>query len=139
MDLNWNPRYSVGHPLLDEQHRSLLALCVRAERLAASADPATDKAFNALLNELVDYACQHFRSEEAVLAEQGYPALAAHCALHHTYEEAIAEILVAATRGLVKKDEVFRFVSNWWLRHILEDDRQYAPWTGLPESWSADI
>lgn len=124
--VTWNPRYSVGHPLLDEQHRELLGLCRHAaDCLHIDGDEARER-FHLILNQLSDYVKKHFRTEEALLREWNYPHLAEHMAEHDAYEGRLTDFMLDASSGNIDKVGLSVYLSDWWVNHILESDRRYS-------------
>lgn len=122
----WDPKFSVGHPLLDEQHQEFMVLCQKA---AAAADFDTRSgrlAFHSLLNDLAVYAEKHFRTEEEILAAHGYPGLDAQIEQHSEYLERLTELLTAATDGTLDAAGMRRFLASWLKGHILGSDLQFA-------------
>lgn len=122
----WDPKFSVGHPLLDEQHREFLVLCQKASAAADFDSRSGRLAFHGLLNDLAVYAEMHFRTEEEILAAHGYPRLDAQIEQHSEYLERLTELLVAATDGTLDVGGMQRFLASWWKGHILHSDLEYA-------------
>lgn len=125
MKKGWHPDYSVGHPLLDEQHKEFFSLCRHAE--ACSKDHSRDgvERYHDLLNELVKYAQRHFLTEEKMLEHCAYPDLDDHKAEHETYREKLTDFVLEATFGKLDREGLFNYLSEWWLAHILQSDMKY--------------
>ena len=122
----WQSSYSVGHEILDQQHRKILVLCTRAIDCLESDGAEVDEQAHQILNELKSYADLHFRTEEQVLSLCGYPGLAEQKAEHLEFSRRLTEMLYAATQGLIDKAAICVFLSGWWRGHILESDKQYS-------------
>lgn len=122
----WNPSFSVGHPLLDSQHQELLALCNQAADCLADSSLEGTEHFHILLNDLAVYAKKHFRTEEEILIQYDCPLLGEQIAEHQAYEIRLGEFLLAAIYATPDKAGVYRFLSEWWLHHILESDMRYS-------------
>jgi len=75
---------------------------------------------------LEQYTEVHFKTEEALIAEAGYPALKEHIVLHKELTEKIREISINANRN-ENSDKLLEFLKQWWLGHINKEDRKYAP------------
>lgn len=121
----WQPMFSVGHPLLDEQHRRLLALAQRASACLADSSGESAGEFHLILNDLMEYARQHFRSEEQLLREFGYAGLAAQLAEHQVYLDRLVGFMTAAMDGIIDKQGLQQYLVEWWMRHILVSDMQF--------------
>ena len=122
----WKPSYSVGNSMLDDQHKKLLGLCAKAVSCMSDDSREGVSQFHDILNDLADYVEKHFRTEEAVLRECGYPLLERHREEHLEYQVKLTDFLVSATRGEINKAALHNYLSHWWSDHILCSDRQYA-------------
>jgi hemerythrin len=119
--LKWEARYEVGIAAIDGQHREMVEL---ANRLLAGLHAARDHDdLVEMLRELVRATEHNIATEERLMQEHGLsPA-------HHAGEHArlLAEIrrfdLKLDQRGLA---DSARFLHEWLLGHIDEDDRPFA-------------
>ncbi len=124
MRSGWLPSYSVGHPVLDDQHRQLLALCDKAANCLKDSGHQMVENFHLILDALANYARRHFATEEAILAQFDYPLIEQQKAEHLEYQEELADILLAATFGDIERDRLVEYLTDLWTRHILESDMQ---------------
>jgi hemerythrin len=121
----WDESFSVGNALLDAQHKQLFAILQRADDCLED-DSANGRAlFHSVLNDVCAYTKTHFRSEEDLLGQCGYPLLAEHKAEHFAFLEQITELTFVASQGVTLKAELHRSLLRWLGQHILEADRQY--------------
>jgi len=122
--IDWNSSSSVGAQLFDEQHKQIIDMT----NLLISAPQATvrSETISELLAKLTKYASIHFRAEEKLLQENGYPDYALQKAEHKAYRIKIVALCQAA---FIHKDsvptELLMFLRNWWVNHILETDMKY--------------
>ncbi len=121
----WSPACSVGHPILDEQHRRLLAVCKGLSLCGELRGSERISRFHELLDEVAKFAREHFDTEEGILAEARYPDLDAQKKEHLEFQERFTEILCDASNGTIDIPETCKFVSDWWQSHILTSDMQY--------------
>jgi hemerythrin-like metal-binding protein len=120
--VQWDARFSVGNEHLDEQHKHFLAQCnALADCLDASGD-AADRRFHEIFAALMTAARGHFATEEALLADCGYPELDDHRSEQEEYEFLAAEI---ATTDNFDKDELQTFLALWWAGHVMGAARNY--------------
>lgn len=125
--LTWHSAYACGHTLIDNQHRALfqhvndflaaiLAGC-RADQLAA------------LIETIIQDTLQHFKSEEAIFAETGFPDAKAHAALHqHLIDKAIGLADRFSSDNLAI-GELFQFLARDLIaNHMLKEDRKFFPY-----------
>jgi hemerythrin len=121
----WQVAFSVGHPILDAQHQRLLEICHRASACLADTSGQSDGEFHLILNDLMEYARQHFWSEEQILRELNYGGLDAQLAEHEAYLTKLVDFMTAAMDGVIDKEGLQQYLVEWWLRHILVSDMQF--------------
>jgi hemerythrin-like metal-binding protein len=126
LKIEWDESFSVGHALLDDQHKELLALLQRAADCVEDDSPNGRALFHGVLNDVCAYTTSHFRTEETLLAQCHYPLLAEHKAEHFAFLEQITELTFAASQGVTLKADLQRALLRWLSQHILEADRQYS-------------
>jgi hemerythrin len=122
--IDWNPSFSVGVKLLDEQHKRIVDMC----NLLISDSEATvrSETISDLLDRLTKYAAEHFRTEEQLLEEYGYPDLARQKVEHKAYRIKIVEFCQSATiHEESVPAELRKFLHDWWIDHILNTDMKY--------------
>ncbi len=123
--IRWKPEYSVGIDSIDEQHKGLIELI---NKLQSAVDFATGSEFErAALKELADYTRDHFKFEEDLMEEHGYPSFEAHRAEH--------EKMVKRVNGLLDEyrenedlamQKALAFLKDWLINHINGTDKQYS-------------
>jgi hemerythrin len=123
--LVWTPDFSVGHPLMDDQHRLLVATI---EDLHHHHTQNSGREFLAvLLERLGDYAQEHFEQEEALLQEVGYPDLSHHQGQHERFAAQVADFHQRFLAGQASvSSDLLEFLKNWLRGHILAQDMAYA-------------
>lgn len=124
MAIRWMPGFTCGHPVLDEQHQSLID---KANSLLDLCAIHADAAALVRMDELLQETERHFRYEEGVLRKVGYPRIETHMADHarllanarQLREEVRAGSKpVSALSSFVVRDLVFG--------HIAEEDLGYV-------------
>lgn len=126
--VGWSDGYSVGNPMLDSDHRIILNLLNQlhdATETGQSRDVVAS-----VLNVLAEYTEHHFRREELVMAEIGYPGRAEHANAHRDMVErvhAIRRRWQAGERQALGEDTL-AFLKKWLTEHILGADKAYQPW-----------
>jgi hemerythrin len=124
----WRDCYSVGNAIIDQQHKKMLLLCAESEKCLESAGPESCEKFHDLLNEMAVCAREHFAKEEELLLARHYPMLAEHAEEHERFQTALVDFLFSAVHGELDKTGVFRFLSEWWIHHILVSDLDCKPY-----------
>lgn len=91
--------------------------------------------FNSILAELTAYSHAHFVTEEKILQKYGYTLMVEHKIEHQKYKVALGDFHLSEIGGTIDIGEVKRYLSNWWLHHILETDMTYKEFLlGLDEA-----
>ena len=124
--IDWNPGFSVGSLVLDQQHKALIALINQLH--ATMLRGALKEDMRRVFSELVVYTESHFKCEEGVMREAGYPELAAHRLEHVEFVRRARDLQgqLIAGKFTVSMD-LLRFLKSWLSEHILGSDQQYAP------------
>ena len=78
--VEWSEQFETGHPLVDHQHQSLFGLMNELDQ--ALTDGASEEALWVRLLRLHELTREHFRCEERLMQELGFPELPAHRAEH---------------------------------------------------------
>jgi hemerythrin-like metal-binding protein len=127
--ISWRDEYSIGIPHIDDQHKKLLGLLNQLNSFDPS--PGSHASQSGKLVEMLDnlseYAAQHFGQEEALMRSHlpAAASTAAHMVAHRTYWS----IIVALKNRFLKGDEkvnseLVEYLNRWWINHILETDQQ---------------
>jgi hemerythrin len=120
----WKEEYSVGVEKLDQQHRQILEIVDKMTRQAGtSTDP---KIISEALTAMLQYARQHFTTEEELMAEHDYPETEQQKRQHSYFLKRTAELSIRAMEAKQSTAiEIMEFLGNWWLIHILKWDMKY--------------
>lgn len=121
----WVKQYSVGDALMDSYHHIFFQGTEAIEQAAERGDLETAKD---RLTFLVVYANMHFDAEEALLAKSGYPALSEHHERHQAFRAQIQDLQdrMKANPSVALAGELAKVAREWWINHILLEDRAYA-------------
>jgi len=122
----WSNDYSVQVVQLDAQHKHLVGMInglVEVMQRGAKPDELT-----ALLEDLLEYTCYHFETEEKLMARAAYPGLADHRAKHAAMRAEVERLFAAAKTGnATTAMKLMAFLKSWLAKHINGTDKQYAP------------
>lgn len=124
--IKWRSSYETGIQSMDAQHQELIALINSMYRVLRQQEGAD--AITPILDKMAGYAEKHLREEEALLQKHGFPEYQEHLLLHNSYQEKLATL----TDNWKQQDEraaqnIYSFLRQWWLQHIVENDRKYGP------------
>ena len=129
--LEWSQSFSVGVKLLDDQHKTLIAMI---NALIDAGDGANGPTvISELIAGMMEYAATHFDEEERLMLEYNYPDYDTQRRQHGEF--------IAKTGDFIEKTAVFGvdgglhmssfpeealdYLQDWWLHHILEEDMEY--------------
>jgi hemerythrin len=125
--LEWDKAvYGIGIGEIDAQHKRLFTLF---NQLRHSMDEGMQKqGVTHLIPELVDYAQNHFSTEEMYMEKYAYPGLKAHQEEHIKFMKEVSKTIDDIVNGKSELSiQVFEFLSNWITDHIGNVDKKLAP------------
>ena len=124
MTLVWSPLWSIGHALIDAQHRELV------ERIAALELATSDhrpEQLQEMLDFLGNYVIEHFGTEERLMDQFGYPDLDRHKRAHagfiDTWTRIREEFLAEGATAHVFVGLNLR-LAGWLTDHVFRVDRE---------------
>lgn len=81
-----------------------------------------------ILNELVEYTGEHFKTEEEFFDRYGYPERGEHKKIHNDLVQKVMDFQRKFESGKAEVDmELMEFLKDWLVNHIMKTDRKYAP------------
>jgi len=119
--IEWDERYEVGVAVIDGQHREMLELVNRL--LEGLRDGRDHDELVELLRALVRSAEHNVATEERLMQEHGL-AIGHHAEEHQHMLESIRRFDLRLDSGGITASA--RWLSDWLLGHIDEDDRPFA-------------
>lgn len=124
--IEWQDCMETGIPLVDADHKTLVSLINQVHGCIGSPDEYG--ILGSMLKVLADYTDYHFRREEALQEEAGYPGFEAHKALHARLSEQVREVMrrFEAAPGSVRAQDIQKFLEDWLVDHILRHDMPYT-------------
>jgi hemerythrin len=122
--IEWKPFYSVGDPVIDGQHKRLLGI-IDDLYLAIQTGDERNRVLG-ILERLAEYTTIHFDHEERVMQRCGYPDLENHKAMHVEMEHRVLDLRTHP--NAIAGHELLRFLKNWWMAHIQNQDKAYSPY-----------
>jgi hemerythrin-like metal-binding protein len=123
--IKWRESYSVGVEQFDNEHRKLVELTNKMFVIVR--DKQGIMALSDSVARLIDYTQFHFASEEAAMEKANFPNLAAHKKLHAELEQEVTAFRERLqTEGEAVSTELYHFLRDWLLLHIVEEDKQYT-------------
>lgn len=120
--LEWQDRYSVGVDEIDSDHHEIVSIINKLDEVMSSGK-ARD-GLPSIMGRLVDYTRDHFRREEALMAQYQYPETDQHKETHKKFIAEFGKIQAALVRGnYAISITLFSLLRNWLIDHIMVVDR----------------
>ena len=121
----WKDGYNIGVEEVDAQHQNLFRM---ANRLQDDFPPGD---LEELLMELYRHTREHFKSEEALMRDSGYPYYLEHRNQHDALLDNLNEMAAQVVKDPAKLPAFREFVDDWVKTHILNHDQGIAAYLRL--------
>ncbi len=120
----WTGEFSVGVSEMDNQHKKLIAMI---NKLIEEPDAKTNShTISDLLTAMITYAQEHFRAEEALMSEHGYPLKDMQTEQHKSFVKKTVDFCSAVEVGVdIVPHAMLEYLKGWLVHHILEQDMKY--------------
>ena len=118
--LEWSEEWSVGVPVIDEQHARLMALLRHIGDTIKTGQP--EERIQILLDKLIAFTRYHFESEERLMSQYGY----ADTLVHQQAHRKLLEDLLSIQRRFPSTSLMLTLqaLKEWLITHITERDRR---------------
>jgi hemerythrin len=123
--IRMNSRYYVEIAEIDIQHREIMNM-VNNFIVHCTGNKTEERYFfDRIIEVLIHYFTEHFRTEEELLNETAYEKYKEHKNEHETVLERLKTVMNAVKSGQRALDlyELTDYIRGWALKHILEYDR----------------
>jgi len=125
---SWSESFATGDPVIDAQHRDLLALVAKLDEVVTARDGGRSP-YLYMLDRVLEFTWTHFDMEEALMTRVAYP-LADHVEMtqQHTEFKSYARIRVMEFqfRQATELKSFAPFIQNWLVEHEFGLDRRLA-------------
>lgn len=128
--ITWDKTMSVGVDELDEQHKKLITLINEAYAAIQQND---QRIMTQLLDKMRQYAKLHFATEEAYMTKYDFPNLQKHKVLHAKFNMDVDDFQKKQFEK-TNFSQIFTYLSRWLIGHIMDEDKQYAPYLSKGDS-----
>lgn len=123
--IQWSNSLSLGVKQVDDQHKRLIQLANNL--ISAIRTDVADDILGTVFNELREYSIFHFRDEELLMKDIGYPGLSEHMKQHEEFRERVARYESDFTgNNRISPSELMEFLGDWLINHIATSDMQIA-------------
>ncbi len=124
--ITWTKELGVAISEFDDDHRRLIELINNL--WDASEHRGGHEVLDGIFGQLADYTRDHFAREEDLFAKWDYPGAANHAEAHRKLVVTLDELRAKfrQSRSQLVADDVFDFLREWLIKHILGDDGLYG-------------
>ena len=120
----WSEKYSVKNILIDNQHKKLIGFI--NDLHSAMKEGKAKNVLNKLLDDLVTYTKEHFRTEERMMQTAGYTNLYEHKSEHDKLTQKVIDLQQKYNEGKANLTfEIMTFLQTWLVNHIEKTDKKY--------------
>lgn len=124
--IKWRDSFNTGVGQFDREHHKLIELIEMMH--SAVRDKSGKEVAERACAELVTYTVAHFDNEEKAMAAVGYPELGAHRTEHSLLKQDAQNFQTRiATNFPDGVSDLYRFLREWLVNHILDCDKRYGP------------
>jgi len=123
----WSDEYSVHLRVIDNDHKDLIGTVNELHDAIRNGSPKGQ--IGRIIHNLAQYVDEHFAREEALMEAYDYPGLAEHKRIHRHLARMVYAIrsVFASRPQEIDPARLLRFLKDWLVHHILEEDRKYVP------------
>lgn len=122
--LTWHPAYACGNQVIDEQHRALFTQINNILAVMLSGQSADQ--IGLLIDTLIRDIVRHFKDEEDIMANAGFPGAAGHAAVHQGLGDQAAQMRAHFHQGNLSPGDLFQFLAQDVVaKHMLGADREF--------------
>ena len=124
--LHWNDSLLVGIRRVDEQHKQLVNYINELYRAMRGGE--SRQTTGKILADLIEYTSSHFKMEEDLFDQYGYPETDQHKTIH---KELVAKVIDFQKQFEAGASELemplMEFLKDWLVDHIMKTDKKYVP------------
>ena len=123
--ITWTEDLSVKVSQIDAQHKKLVELINILH--GAMKERKANEVLGEIINNLVDYAVEHFRTEEKYFDELGFLKAGPHKKEHKAFVTRVASFKNDFDNGkMMLSMEIMEFLKDWLINHIKKTDMAYS-------------
>ncbi len=122
--MKWEPGFNLGIPEVDNQHKKIIELINALNQ--AFIENVTNEKIGNILDDMSNYASQHFKTEEDLFKKSNFPLMKEHIAQHEYFVNKVGDFKRNFNSGQTITFRLMKFLRSWWTNHILDSDREYV-------------
>ncbi len=122
--ISWSDKYSVNNFLLDAQHKKSISIINRLH--SSMKEGRAKNIMEIILDDLVLYTNEHFRTEERMMMSANFPGLKGHKVEHEKLTNKVidSQSRFLKNEALISMD-LMNFLESWLINHIEGTDKKY--------------
>lgn len=125
--IDWTNKNEVGVAEVDAQHQKLFELLNRLHESVVQGKEQTE--LHAILDELIEYTVYHFKTEETLLLDTGYPGFQTQKKAHDALTRTAVDLQNEMREGSAMLSfELLDFLHSWLMDHTIGLDREMGPY-----------
>ncbi len=126
--IEWDDSFSVHNTEIDGQHKKWIGIYNNMLEILMGEDKtAQHSTGEEILKAMLDYCRDHFKFEEEYMHKINYPGLLQHRRMHKDFDNQIYTYYRGIQEGrTVLNTEILSLINNWFLNHIVIEDKKYA-------------
>ncbi len=122
LQISWTDEYEVDGGVIDKEHQALVEM---ANRVFQVASPEVDSsAMIEVVKALFLYMEYHFRHEEELMIECGYPTLVEHSQCHRRIVDEMTSSLRATKDIRQYAVKLRHMMVDWVVAHMVNEDKK---------------
>lgn len=123
--IEWEDKYSVGISIIDEKHKELFGIINKI--IVAKQYNKNPKEILEKLNEMIQFAQKHFKTEETYMIMFKYPEYEYHKDEHDDFSFKMIAYNDRVIDGDYKiANDILEYLKRWFVNHIQKTDKKYA-------------
>jgi hemerythrin len=127
--VEWSDEFSVKNRLIDAQHKELLRFTNELYAACKAGGFSERISFIRTVQNAVNYANEHFSTEEKIMLQTNYPEYTQHKAEHDMFvAEVLRQVKQLDNMKEIKGESFVIFLKDWILNHIAISDKKYIPY-----------
>ena len=122
--IRWNKEYNINISIIDVDHKRFVDIVNKA--IIAKQGGKSPEEIQEILNEMIQHAKTHFKTEETYMKEFNYPEYQYHIEEHRDFSLRINAYLDRVINGDCNiANEILEYLKQWLINHIQGTDKKY--------------
>jgi hemerythrin len=123
--IEWNEKLSTGISIIDEEHKKFINII--NSTVVATQDEKNPEKIENVLHEMIDFAWDHFKTEEFYMKEFNYSEYQGHKEEHLDFIHRTISYFDRAAKGNYNMaNEILEYLKQWLANHVQITDQKYS-------------